>query len=130
MKQMFEEFKAFALKGNVVDMAVGVVIGSAFTAIVNSLVADIITPLFTLLGPDTEVFAAMTLGPLAIGNFINAVISFLLVSLSLFAVVKMINRLSRKKAAKEAEQEPPIPQPSTEEKLLMEIRDLLKLAQK
>lgn len=128
MKKLLEEFKAFALKGNVMDMAVGVVVGSAFTAIVNSLVSDIFTPLIAALIGDLDFSAyAPTLNgsPIAVGNFINAVISFVIVALCMFAVVKAMNRLLRKK--KEEEPAPaPVPELSAEEKLLTEIRDLLK----
>ena len=75
MKKWVREFQAFALKGNVIDMAVGVVVGSAFTAIINSLVGDIITPLFTLLLPEAESFESLTAGPLRIGSFLNAILS-------------------------------------------------------
>ena len=74
MKRWVREFRAFALKGNVVDMAIGVVVGSSFTAIVNSLVGDVITPLFTLLSPDSAVFESLTIGGVVmIGKFINAI---------------------------------------------------------
>ena len=76
MKRWMKEFRAFALKGNVIDMAVGVVVGSAFTSIVNSLVGDVITPLFTLLSPNSAVFESLTVGgTIMIGKFINAVLS-------------------------------------------------------
>lgn len=131
MKKIVSEFKEFALKGNVVSMAVGVVVGSSFTAIVNSLVKDIITPLVSIVGGGFD-FAGWTVSvggaPVAIGNFINAIISFLVVSVSMFLVVKAMNaaltrfRLEEKKEAAAA----PAPEPSNEEKLLAEIRDLLK----
>ncbi len=128
MKKLLEEFKAFALKGNVMDMAVGVVVGSAFTAIVNSLVRDIFTPLVAALIGDLDfsVYAPMLNGsPIAVGNFINAAISFVIVALCMFAVVKAMNRLLRKKED-EKPAPAPVPEPYAEEKLLTEIRDLLK----
>ncbi|MDE2149591.1 MAG: large-conductance mechanosensitive channel protein MscL [Gammaproteobacteria bacterium] len=126
---MASEFKAFALRGNVVDLAVAVVIGGAFGKIVSSFVADIIMPLLgLLLGTLNFSKLALTLRAatadhpalaLTYGNFIQASIDFLLIAIALFIVVKAINSLQRKQA-------PPPPQPSTEEKLLTEIRDLLK----
>ena len=153
-KGILGEFKEFISKGNVVDMAVGVIIGSAFTAIVNSLVADIFTPIigiiiggidfaslsFTI--PDTEIDGkVITQGAeLTYGNFIQSIITFLLTAICVFIFVKVINTVRngnflKKKAAEEAEKaaeeakpaEPaPEPEPTKEEALLMEIRDLLK----
>lgn len=125
MRRWLREFRAFALKGNVVDMAVGVVVGSAFTAVVNSLVGDVITPLFTLFTPDSAVFASLTIGgTVMIGKFINAVLSFFMVSGCMFALVQMVNRLTRR--AEKEKAAAPAPAPSREEELLAEIRDLLK----
>lgn len=130
MKKLLEEFKAFALKGNVMDMAVGVVVGSAFTAIVNSLVGDIFTPLIAALigNIDFSNFApALNGSPIGIGSFINAVISFVIVALCMFFVVKAMNVMIHKK--EEAPAPAPDPEPSKEELLLTEIRDLLKAQQ-
>ena len=125
MKRWVREFRAFALKGNVVDMAIGVVVGSSFTAIVNSLVGDVITPLFTLLSPDSAVFESLTIGGVVmIGKFINAILSFLMVSGCMFLLVQGINRLTRR--AEKEKAAAPAPAPSKEEVLLTEIRDLLK----
>ena len=125
MKRWVREFRAFALKGNVVDMAIGVVVGSSFTAIVNSLVGDVITPLFTLLSPDSAVFESLTIGGVVmIGQFINAILSFLMVSGCMFLLVQGINRLTRR--AEKEKAAAPAPAPSKEEVLLTEIRDLLK----
>ena len=125
MKRWVREFRAFALKGNVVDMAIGVVVGSSFTAIVNSLVGDVITPLFTLLAPDSAVFESLTIGGVVmIGKFINAILSFLMVSGCMFLLVQGINRLTRR--AEKEKAAAPAPAPSKEEVLLTEIRDLLK----
>lgn len=123
---MFKEFKEFAMKGNVVDLAVGVIIGAAFGKIVSSLVDDVITPL--ILKPALEA-ANLTkledftvLGTVKIGVFISAVLNFLIVAFVLFMLIKAINRLKRKEEAAPA---PPAP-PSATEKLLAEIRDELK----
>ena len=134
---MFEEFKKFAMRGNVIDLAVGVVIGAAFTGIVNSLVKDIIMPpigwamggidfsnFFVLLkGPVTTTLAdAQKAGAVTInyGVFVNAVINFLIVAVALFILIRGINRLQTKEA-------PAVPPPPPEDVVLLrEIRDLLK----
>lgn len=123
-----KEFKEFISRGNVVDMAVGVIIGGAFTAIVNSLVADIFTPLIgaMLVGVNfNDLGFTFPLGNqpyLNFGSFIQNVITFLLTALCLFGVIKFINAFKRKEAQKPAEP----PKPTKEEELLTEIRDLLK----
>jgi large conductance mechanosensitive channel len=129
---IFKEFKDFAMRGNVVDMAVGIVIGSAFGKIVSSLVNDIIMPPIGLLlgGLDFNSFmitikaAAGDSPAVAIryGAFINIVVDFLIVAFVLFMVIKLMNSVKRKKAAEPAAP----PKPSAEEALLTEIRDLLK----
>lgn len=88
-KGFFSEFKAFAMKGNAIDLAVGIIIGLAFNAIINSLVNDIVMPLIaTIFGkPD---FSAIVIGQIQIGNFITSVINFLIIGLSVFMVVKYI----------------------------------------
>ena len=125
MKKFVQEFKEFISKGNVITMAVGIIIGSAFTAIVNSLVNDIITPLIgVILGGMDFSGMVLTVGKesLLIGSFINAIISFLLTALVLFMIVKTFNRMQREKEAAPKE-----PAPTPEEiQLLQEIRDLLK----
>jgi len=125
MKKFVQEFKEFISKGNVITMAVGIIIGSAFTAIVNSLVNDIITPLIgVILGGMDFSGMVLTVGKesLLIGSFINAIISFLLTALVLFMIVKTFNRIQREK-----EEAPKEPAPTPEEiQLLQEIRDLLK----
>ena len=136
MKNFISEFKQFISRGNVVDMAVGVVVGSAFTAIVNSLVKDMITPLIGLLfgGIDFSdmklVFRAATeeTAELALtyGNFLQAIVNFLLVSLAIFSVVKAMNSFRRKKEEESAPEPEPEPEPSEEVLLLREIRDSLK----
>ena len=122
-----KEFKEFALKGNVIDLAIAVVIGAAFGAIVSSLVEHIITPL--LLTPALEAANVQDLDKLAwgavkYGNFLAAILKFIIIALVLFMIIKGINRLNRKKDAPAAE--PKAPEYTLQEKLLMEIRDSLK----
>jgi large conductance mechanosensitive channel len=121
---MLKEFRDFINRGNVIDLAVAVVMGAAFTAIVNSLVDDIIMPLIGIvLGGIDFSTLGVTIGEsrIAYGNFIQAIINFLLIALVLFLMVRGMNRLS---ARKEAEAD--AAQPPAEEKLLTEIRDLLR----
>lgn len=125
MRGLFNEFKAFALRGNVIDLAVAVVIGAAFTAIINSVVADLIMPLIGLvLGGLDFAGLSFTVGSATFtyGKLIQAIIVFLATALTLFLIVKAINAASKKK---EAEPAPP-PPPSDEAVLLTEIRDLLR----
>jgi large conductance mechanosensitive channel len=134
---MFKEFKAFAMRGNVVDLAVGVIIGAAFTTIVNSLVNDIITPPLGLAlgGIDfTNFYVTMSGGEYATladaqkagavtlnyGLFLNAVLKFAIVAFVLFLVIRWMNRLTRPKGAA-----PAAPTPPADVVLLTEIRDLL-----
>lgn len=128
MKKFFKEFKEFITKGNVMTMAVGIIIGSAFTAITTSLVNDIFTPLLgVLIGGINFSGICVTIGDAQImfGTFIQAVINFLLTAFVLFLMIKAFNKLQRQK-----EEEPKkAPEPSAEEKLLTEIRDLLKAQQ-
>lgn len=140
---MLQEFKEFALKGNVLDMAVGIVIGAAFGTIVKSLVDHVLMPplglvlggvdfadFFVVLkagdpqGPYATLEAAQSAGAVTMdwGLFVNAVISFLIVAFALFVVVRGFNRLKREEEAAPAA--PPTPSP--QEKLLAEIRDLLR----
>ena len=134
---MWEEFKKFAFKGNVMDMAVGVIVGGAFSTIVTSLVNDIIMPIFGRItaGMDFKALkivlseATETKPEAAIlyGNFIQNVISFLIIAFSIFMVVKAINKASSFKKAPAVEEEVPAAPPApTEAELLAEIRDLLK----
>jgi large conductance mechanosensitive channel len=119
-----KEFKEFITKGNILDLAVAVVIGSAFGAIVASLVNDVITPLLltpALKAAKVENFDKLTWGGVKYGNFIAAVIQFVIISLLLFITVKAMNALIKKKQAAL-----PIPGPSTTDQLLIEIRDALK----
>jgi large conductance mechanosensitive channel len=122
---MIKEFKEFIMRGNVIDLAVAVIIGAAFIAIVNSLVNDIIMPIIgVILGGVDFSALAVTVGNATItyGNFIQAIINFLLVALVLFLIIRAINKMSHKPAEAPA----PPPAPTTEEKLLVEIRDLLR----
>ena len=111
IKKFFEEFKAFAMRGNVLDMAVGVVIGGAFTAIVNSLVNDIINPSIGLFFNADFSDVGIHVGDvmIGIGSFINAIINFLIVAFVLFVVIKTINALHKKPAEPEAPAEPTTP---------------------
>ena len=121
-----DDFKQFIMRGNVLDMAVGVVIGGAFTAIVTGVVNSIINPIITLIIGHTD-FSSVTIGIFPIGELISAIINFLLIALVVFWMVRLINRASDKFHKKEGESETPAePEPSNEEKLLTEIRDLLK----
>ena len=126
---MLKGFKEFIARGNVVEMAVGIIIGGAFTAIVNSLVADIITPLIgMILGGINFSGISITVGSaqLMVGNFIQAVIMFVLTALVIFVMMKGLNKLAaKKKAADDAEEAAAPAEPSDEVKLLMEIRDAL-----
>ena len=142
---MLQEFKQFALKGNMIDMAVGIIIGAAFSTVINSLVSDVMMPLLSSLAqaPDfsnlfvvlkdpvdkagvnmSSIQAVRDAGGVALGYglFVNAVISFLIVAFALFLVVKGMNTMKREEAAAA----PPAPAGPTAEQLLAEIRDLLK----
>ena len=140
---MLNEFKAFIAKGNVVDLAVGIIIGAAFTAIVNSLVADLINPIIGLLtggvdfsnlfidlsgtGPASLAIAKEAGAPVfAYGAFITAVINFLIIAWVVFLLVKAVNKLKEATAKKEAEAAAAAPARPTELDILMEIRDSLK----
>ena len=149
MAKIIDEFKAFALKGNVVDMAIGVIIGGAFGKIVSSVVADLIMPLIAAIGgvntsdlkltlkPGvdavldeagnvvTEAVAAVTWN---YGAFIQNVLDFLIIAICLFCIIKFIAKLSSLKKKEEVAEEAPAPEPepTKEELLLTEIRDLLK----
>ena len=132
MKKFMEEFKTFIMKGNVMDLAIGVIIGGAFGAITSALVNNVITPLLAVLfnSPNTDALnitlraatadsEAIVLG---LGTFVGTIVNFLVIAFVLFAVIKAMNRLKKKQ-----EEAPPAPpEPSAEEKLLTEIRDLLR----
>ena len=141
---MIEEFKKFIMRGNVVDMAVGIVIGAAFGTIVKSLVADVIMPpigmllggvdfsnIFSVLqdgaepGPYSTLALAQEAGAVTVnwGMFLNTLISFVIVAFAIFLLVKAVNKMNEKP---EPEEPAADPEPGAEEKLLVEIRDLLK----
>lgn len=134
--KMFNEFKKFIARGNVIDMAVGIIIGSAFTKIVTSLVNDIITPVIGIITGKVNVkelkyviTAATADKPesaLLYGNFIQTVIDFLIIAFVVFIMVKAINTFHEKLKKKEEEAPAEPPKPTKEEELLTEIRDLLK----
>jgi large conductance mechanosensitive channel len=137
---MLSEFKQFAMRGNVVDLAVGVIIGGAFGKIVSSFVADVLMPpIGVLLGgtdftslkiilknkvmeADKVISQAVTIN---YGNFVQVTIDFLIIAFSIFMMIKLINSMNKKEVPAEAPPAPPA-EPSNEEKLLTEIRDLLK----
>jgi len=137
---MVKEFKEFAMRGNVMDMAVGIIIGGAFGKIISSFVADVLMPpIGVLLGgtdftglkiilkdkvmeADKVIAEAVTIN---YGNFIQVTIDFLIIAFAIFMMIKMMNSMNKKKVPAPAAPAPP-PEPSNEEKLLMEIRDLLK----
>ncbi|QSF43305.1 large conductance mechanosensitive channel protein MscL [Paenibacillus tianjinensis] len=124
---MWKEFKSFAMKGNVLDLAVAVVIGAAFGKIVSSLVADIIMPLMGLIsgGKNLENLTFTYLdATVKYGVFLQSVIDFFIISFSIFMVIKVANRFKRKEAVKVEVVETPVPDP--EIVLLTEIRDLLR----
>ena len=126
-----KEFKDFISRGNVLDMAVGVIVGGAFTSIVNSLVNDIFTPFLGMLLAGVNFDTLVVTIPwgntpqLLFGNFIQAIISFLLTALCVFIIVKLVNGFHRKKKEEPA----PPPKPDPQIVLLTEIRDLLKTEQ-
>ena len=137
-----EEFKAFAMKGNVIDMAVGVIIGGAFGKIVSSLVADIVMPLVGILVGSVN-FRDLTLKlseavlnakgevitpavTIAYGLFLQNVLDFLLIAFSIFVAIKLLGKLKKKEEVASAPEAPKAPTPTNEEVLLTEIRDLLK----
>ena len=121
---MMKEFREFAMKGSVVDLAIGVIIGAAFTKIVNSLVEHIITPIILKPALDaahlSELDKWVVMDTVKLGLFISAVLNFLIVAFLLFLIVKGINRFKRKEEAAAP------PGPSSTDQLLMEIRDELK----
>ena len=127
-----QEFKAFAMKGNVMDMAVGVIIGGAFGKIVSSLVGDVLMPLVGMITGNVDLTTlSYKIGDgeeaavLNYGQFLQNIVDFLIVAFCIFMVMKGINKMNKQK--EEAPAEPaPAPEPSAEEKLLTEIRDLLK----
>jgi len=124
MKKFLSEFKEFIARGDVMSMAIGIIIGGAFTAIVNSLVGDIITPILGIIigGLDfTNIVITVGSAKIMVGNFIQAIIVFLLTALVIFSMMKVFNNFMKKKEDKPSEPETP-----ADIALLTEIRDLLK----
>jgi len=134
IRSFFHEFRTFAVKGNMLDMAVGMIVGGAFTALVTSIVTHVATPLIgILIGVDfsewniilPHLYGNAEPGTLAIGKFLNSVISFIIVAFVVFLFVKALNSFHTKKAEEEVIEEI-VPELTKEEALLTEIRDLLK----
>ena len=125
MKKFLQEFKTFAMRGNVMDLAVGVIVGGAFSSITNSLINDIIMPIVGIFVSQAS-FADLTLSVggavITYGNFIQAVLNFVILAFVVFCMVKAVNRVAHTQKKEEA----PPPAPAHEEKLRTEIRDLLK----
>lgn len=126
---MLKEFRDFAMRGNVIDLAIGVIIGGAFGKIVNSLIDDVITPLLLKPALDaahlTKLEELTMFGTVKYGSFLAATINFVIIAFVLFLIIKGINAAKRK--SEEAPAPPPAPaEPSSTDKLLMEIRDALK----
>ena len=131
MKKFLEEFKTFAMRGNVIDMAVGVIIGGAFKAIADSLVNDIINPILGVFTGGNIDLSGLSIslphgGDLMIGNFINAILNFLIMAFVVFCIVKAINKMHDKLSKPAAPEPEKAPEPTKEELLLTEIRDILK----
>ncbi|MGX7088952.1 large conductance mechanosensitive channel protein MscL [Gemella morbillorum] len=122
---MLNEFKKFAFKGNVLDLAIGVIMGAAFGKIVSSLVTDIMMPLIGLLFPSKPDFTNLMWNNIKYGNFIQIIIDFLITAVAIFIFVKAINTAKEKMAKEEAAEEK-APEVDSKEELLKEIRDLLK----
>lgn len=123
---MWEEFKKFAMKGNVLDLAVAVIIGGAFNSIVTSLVNDLIMPAVGILLGGLE-FSTLQYqfgeSVVMYGNFLQSIVDFFIISFSIFIFIRLINKFKKKEVPVE---EAAVPTPSPEERLLTEIRDLLK----
>ena len=143
MSKFLNEFKYFAMRGNVLDMAVGVIIGGAFGKIVSSVVDDIIMPpIGWLIGGVNFADLKLTLPTVQVageefktatinyGSFLQTCFDFLIVAFCIFMLIKAVNKLAKKKEEPKEPEAPKAPEPSAEEKLLMEIRDLLKSQQK
>ena len=133
MKQFFEEFKKFIARGNVIDLAVGILIGTSFNKVVTSLVQDIIMPpLGMLIGKvsftDLQYVFPNSTVAIKYGSFIQTIVDFLIIAFSVFVVIRVMNRLMKKK--EEAKEEPvteTVVEPTRQELLLEEIRDLLRV---
>ena len=143
MSKFLNEFKEFAMRGNVLDMAVGVIIGGAFGKIVSSVVNDVIMPpIGWLIGGVNFADLKLTLPTVQVageefktatinyGSFLQTCFDFLIVAFCIFMLIKAVNKLAKKKEEPKESEAPKATEPSAEEKLLMEIRDLLKSQQK
>ena len=131
MRKFLKEFKEFAMRGNVLDMAVGVIIGGAFKGIADSLVNDIINPILGVFTGGNIDLSGLSIslphgGDLMIGNFINAILNFLIMAFVVFCIVKAINKMHDKLSKPAAPEPEKAPEPTKEELLLTEIRDILK----
>ena len=128
--KFLNEFKTFIARGNVIDMAVGIIVGSAFTKIVNSLVADVITPLIGIITGKVDVanlsYKINEKLVIKYGSFIQALIDFIIIAFVVFVMIKAINSVKTRFEKKKEEEAKEDPKPSNEEILLTEIRDLLK----
>jgi large conductance mechanosensitive channel len=126
---MWRGFKKFLFRGNVIDLAVAVVIGAAFNAVVTSLVKDIITPLIAVIVGQPD-FSSIAIGPIMIGSFLNTVVSFLLMATAVYFLIVVptmrLNEVLKHIDPPEAPQPTAAPEPTREEVLLQEIRDLLR----
>ena len=130
-KGFLNEFKQFIARGSVMDMAVGVIIGGAFKSIADSLVSDIINPILGIFTGQSTDLSALSFslpggGELMLGSFINAILNFLIMALVVFCIIKALNAFHDRLKKKQEEEPAAPPEPSNEEKLLTEIRDLLK----
>lgn len=133
MKSFMKEFKAFALRGNVVDLAIGVLIGGAFSGLVGAFTENIINPILAIFGADASIGLAIPLpGPdgnaILIGAFITAIINFIIMAFIIFMIMKSMNKLATIGEKKEEEAPAPAPEPEipADVQLLTEIRDMLK----
>ncbi len=129
MKEFWSEFKSFAVKGNALELAIAVVVGNAFSGVVNSLVADIITPVIGLATNNVDLKTLMYAPHAGViikyGAFLQAMVNFLIISLSIFLVFKLLS-IARKRLFRQGEKAVPPEQKPAQERLLEEIRDLLK----
>lgn len=136
MKKFFDDFKAFISRGNVVDMAIGVVVGGAFSKIISSLVENIIMPLIGIITGKIDLSSLkLVITPagggaeelsLKYGMFLQSLVDFLIIALAIFCTIKIVTVISKKLERKKSEEVPPPPEESEETILLREIRDLLR----
>lgn len=123
---MLKEFRDFILRGNVIDLAVAVIVGAAFNQVINSMVSDVLTPIIGALGGNPD-FSSIKIGPVYIGKFISAVVNFLIVSAVIFfVIIKPIRKIQEKRKKEEEQKQQTPPEPPEEVKLLREILQELK----